>query len=78
MSNFPMTLYSVSFSWSRVRFSKQNLEKYGKLGYFRYFIQNPLRAEDSINSLCEMEVLAKTKSTKLQKTNDKGHSENYA
>lgn len=66
MSDFPRTQYSVTFSWPRVCFPKhQNLEKCGNFGYFKHFIQNPLRAEDIINSLCEMEVLAKTKSMKL-------------
>lgn len=36
-------------------------KKCANFRYFRPFVQNPLRAEDIINSLCEMEVLAKTK-----------------
>lgn len=78
MCSFPLTLYSLSAWWSRVLFWKLlNLEKFGNFGYFRYFIQNPIRAEDTINLLCEIDVLAKTESAKVWKANDRVHSENH-
>lgn len=40
-------------------------KKCGNFRSFTHFIQNPLRAADIINSLNEMEVLTKAKSTKL-------------